>query len=147
MADSRPPELAQARAAVITEMQSAVLQLRAVLGAEREALDRMDSVALDAATLAKADLLQRLGSLDGERCQLEGLGGPREATGAWRAICDQLEICRHLNEVNGSIVTRRLGEVRRALGILRGAGEGTPMLYGPGGQARASAAPRPLSQA
>ncbi|SRR5579875_42779 len=141
------PELAQARDAVTAEMLSAVIELRAVLDAEREALDHLDSLALDAATSAKADLLQRLESLQAERGQLDDMAAPPEAPGIRRSFREQLETCRNINVINGRIVERRLLDVRRALGILRGAGEGPPVLYGPGGHAHAASVHRPLSQA
>lgn len=147
MDGAQQAELAQAREDVMADIEAAVVELRAVLGAEREALDSLDSLALDAATSAKAELLQRLESLDAERSQLDDMGAPGETSGVWRNICRQLEVCRRINEVNGSIVGHRLLDVRRALGILRGAGEGPPLLYGPGGHAHAPVLPRPLSQA
>ncbi|HEX5353537.1 MAG TPA: flagellar protein FlgN [Rhodanobacteraceae bacterium] len=147
MDGAQQPELMQTREDVMADVQAAVVELRAVLDAEREALDRLDSLALDAATSAKAELLQRLDTLEVERCQLDDMAAPREASGVWRNICRQLEACRRINEVNGSIVEHRLLDVRRALGILRGSGEGSPVLYGPGGHAHAHAVRRPLSQA
>lgn len=147
MADGQPLELTQARDAVLTDMQVAVTELRAVLDAEREALDRLDSIALDAATSAKARLLKRLESLDVERRQLGDLAHGQTPSAIWQQICCQLDTCRRINQTNGSIVARQLARVRRALGILGGSGEGPPLLYGPGGHTRASAAPRPLSRA
>lgn len=147
MNGSSQPELLQTRDAVLSEMQATVIQLRAVLDAEREALDRLDSLALDAATSAKADLLQRLDSLEAERNQLDDMAAPREGVGAWRSLCAQLEACRDINEINGRIVERRLLHVRQALGILRGAGEAPPVLYGREGRAQAATLHRPLSQA
>lgn len=140
-------EVIQAREAVLADMQSAVIQLRAVLDAERVALDRLDSLALDTATAAKAELLRRLETLEAERCQLDDMRALRGTSAAWRQICGQLEACKHINEINGSIVEQRLRDVRRALGILRGSGDGPPVLYGPGGHAQAHSVPRPLSQA
>lgn len=140
-------DLALAQDAVIADMQTATVELRAVLDAEREALDRHDSIALDAATSAKAQLLQRLESLDAERRQLEQLAPVCGPSAVWTQICLQLGACRRINEINGSIVTQQLTFVRRALGVLRGSGEGAPALYGPAGQPQMSAFPRPLSQA
>lgn len=141
-------ELVLAQQAVVTEMQVATTELRAVLDAEREALDRRDSIALDAATAAKARLLQRLESLDAERRQLAGVApAPDAVVEVWRHICRQLDGCRRLNEANGSIVSRQLSHVRRALGILRGSGEAPPMLYGPAGEARAPNVRHSLSKA
>lgn len=147
MADGQPFELAQARDAAVADMQVAATELRAVLDAEREALDRLDSIALDAATSAKSRLLQRLEALDAERRQLGDLAHAQAPSAIWQQICRQLEACRRINETNGSIVAQQLASVRRALGVLRGAGEGPPDLYGPGGRTHSSPAPRPLSRA
>ncbi|MGH8214401.1 MAG: flagella synthesis protein FlgN [Rhodanobacteraceae bacterium] len=141
------PEFDDAKRAVFAEMASSADALRGTLDAEREALDQLDPIALDAATAAKSGLLQRLESLDAERRQLDDLASPPETSGAWQRICRQLEACRRINETNGSIVEHQLRGVRRALGILRGAGEGPPVLYGPGGHADAPILPRSLSKA
>jgi flagella synthesis protein FlgN len=139
-------EVDEARHAAVAEMEVAVVELRSVLDAERQALDSLDSIALDAATATKSQLLQRLESLDAERRQLDGLAPPRESA-AWRNICRELDACRRINEINGNIVEHQLLGVRRALGILRGSGDGPPVLYGPGGHAQAQVTPRSLSKA
>lgn len=141
------PDFDDARRAVFAEMTSSVEALRGTLEAERDALDQLDPAALDAATAAKAQLLQRLESLDAERRQLDAAASASESSGAWQRICVQLDACRRINETNGSIVEHQLRGVRRALGILRGAGEGPPVLYGPGGHADAPILPRSLSRA
>ena len=140
-------ELDEAGHAVVAEMEVAVVELRSLLDAERQALDRLDTIALDSTTAAKAQVLQRLESLDAEHRQLHDLVAPREPSAAWRNIRRQLEACRRVNAVNGSIVEHQLRGVRRALGILGGSGEGPPMLYGPGGHAQAQVPPRSLSKA
>ncbi|HJP97239.1 MAG TPA: flagellar protein FlgN [Rhodanobacteraceae bacterium] len=140
-------ELDETRDAVVAEMEIAVVELRSVLDAERQALDCADSIALDAATATKAQLLQRLESLDAERRQLVDIAPPHEPSAAWRNIRRQLDDCRRVNAINGSIVEHQLHGVRRALGILRGSGEGPPVLYGPGGHAQAQVPPRSLSKA
>ena len=140
-------ELDEARDAVVAEMEVAVVELRSLLDAERQALDRLDSIALDSATAAKAQVLQRLESLDAERRQMHDLASPQAPSAAWRNIRRQLEGCRRINAINGSIVEHQLQGVRRALGILSGSGEGPPMLYGPGGHAQAQVPPRSLSRA
>lgn len=140
-------ELEDVRTTVVAEMEIAVVELRSVLDAERQALDRADSIALDAATAVKAQLLQRLESLDAERRQLVDIAPPREPSMAWRNIRRQLDDCRRINAINGSIVEHQLQGVRRALGILRGSGEAPPVLYGPGGHPQAQVPPRSLSKA
>lgn len=147
MAAVQQTELTQAQDAVMADLQAATIELRAVLGAEREALDRLDSIALDAATSSKARLLQRLEALDAERRQLDELLPVRTASALWPHLCRQLDDCRRINETNGSIVAQQLAGVRRALGVLSGFGEGPPVLYGPQGHAQAPSMSRPLSQA
>ncbi|MGH8155188.1 MAG: flagella synthesis protein FlgN [Rhodanobacteraceae bacterium] len=148
MTGGQQTDLAQAQQAVMVDMQVATTELRAVLDAEREALDQADSIALDAATSVKAQLLQRLESLDAERRQFEELApAPGACLEVWRHVCRQLEECRRINETNGNIVTRQLSHVRRALGILRGSGEAPSVLYGRGGEARAPAIQHSLSRA
>lgn len=141
------PDFDDARRAVYAEMAASVDALRGTLDAERAALDRLDPTALDAATAAKAQLLQRLESLEAERRQLDDVDGPRESSGTWQRIRSQLDDCRRINEINGNIVEHQLRGVRQALGILRGAGEAPPVLYGPAGHADAPVSTRSLSQA
>jgi flagella synthesis protein FlgN len=141
------PEFDDARRAVYAEMASSVDALRGTLDAEREALDQLDPVALDAATSAKARLLLRLEALEAERRQLDDFAAPRESSGTWQRIRSQLEDCRRMNETNGSIVEHQLRGVRRGIGILRGAGEAPPLLYVPGGHADAPVLPHSLSKA
>lgn len=140
-------ELEEAWGAVVAEMASSVDQLRGTLDDERDALDRHDAIALDAATSAKAQLLQRLESLEVERRQLADVASPQAPSSVWQRIGRQLEACRRINETNGSIVEHQLHRVRRALGILRGSGDGPPALYGPAGHAHAPMLSRSLSQA
>jgi flagella synthesis protein FlgN len=148
MTGTQQVELAQALQAVMADMQVATTELRAVLDAEREALDRADSIALDAATCVKAELLQRLESLESERRQFEELVPATDAcVEIWRHVCRQLEECRRINETNGSIVDQRLTHVRRALGVLRGSGEAPPVLYGRGGEARTPTVQHSLTKA
>jgi flagella synthesis protein FlgN len=148
MSGGQQAELVQAQRDVMADMQVAMTELRAVLDAEREALDRSDSIALDAATSVKAQLLQRLETLDAERRQFDEMApAPDDCLDMWRHVCRQLEECRRINETNGSIVARQLSHVRRALGVLRGAGEAPPVLYGRGGEARAPTIRHSLSRA
>lgn len=134
--------------AVLGRLQAATIELRAVLDAEHEALMRRDALALDAATCAKSELLRRIEALDRERGLRRGRrAAPADHAPAWQGLGRQLEECRRLNEANGSLVARQLAFVRRALDVLNGAGDGPPLLYGPGGHAETQRAARPLSQA
>lgn len=140
--------LAEAQATVLARLQAAILELRAVLDAERAALVRRDPLALDAATSAKTSLLQRVDALDAERRRLWGLGPvPQRDAAAWQELGRQLEACRNINEANGALVARQLAFVRRALDILNGAGEGPPALYDPSGHTRTQRFVRSFSQA
>lgn len=131
---------------VLAAAQSAVAELRAILDAERLALDMRDSLALDAATSAKADLLQRLQLLGSGPEEADASGAaPSPTASAWRALRRQLDECRRVNTANGIIVEAQLRHVRRALHIL-GSGEAAPPhLYGPHGHVATPAPQRNLS--
>lgn len=132
-------ELDDAFAAVLGEMQQTVDRLAQVLEAERIALDARDSEALDRAGTHKQALMLQLEQLDAERQQLAS-GQPAVAAAAatgWSRIVQRLQYCHLLNQRNGSVVSQRLSQTRRALAVLTGhAGENE--LYGRCGELRAS---------
>lgn len=115
-------ELDGALSTVLDDMQRAVDELSTVLATEREALLAADVTALDAAGTRKQTLMQTLEQLDSERLQL-GQSAPhaaRELEPRWQALLLTLRGCRDMNQHNGSVVSQRLGSVRRALAILTG---------------------------
>ena len=132
-------ELDDALAAVLGDMQQAVDQLAQVLEAERTALDARDSDALDQAGTRKQALMLQLEQLDAERRQLasEQPAVAAAATSAWSKVVQRLQYCHLLNQRNGSVVSQRLNQTRRALAVLTGhAGESE--LYGRSGELHAS---------
>jgi len=132
-------ELDDALAAVLGDMQQAVDQLAQVLEAERTALDARDSDALDQAGTRKQAIMLQLEQLDAERRQLasEQPAVAAAATSAWSKVVQRLQYCHLLNQRNGSVVSQRLNQTRRALAVLTGhAGESE--LYGRSGELHAS---------
>jgi len=132
-------ELDDALAAVLGDMQQAVDQLAQVLEAERTALDARDSDALDQAGTRKQAIMLQLEQLDAERRQLasEQPAVAAAATSAWSRVVQRLQYCHLLNQRNGSVVSQRLNQTRRALAVLTGhAGESE--LYGRSGELHAS---------
>jgi flagella synthesis protein FlgN len=138
---SRPlrRELDDALAAVLGDMQRVVDQLAQVLEAERTALDARDSEALGQAGTRKQALMLQLEQFDAERQQLasERPAVAAAAASAWSRIVQRLQYCHLLNQRNGSVVSQRLNQTRRALAVLTGhAGESE--LYGRSGELHAS---------
>ncbi|HZY33421.1 MAG TPA: flagellar protein FlgN [Rhodanobacter sp.] len=138
---SRPlqHELNDALAAVLGDMQQAVDQLAQVLEAERAALDTRDSDALDQAGTRKQAIMLQLEQLDAERQQLadEQPAVAAASTSVWSKVVQKLQYCHLLNQRNGSVVSQRLSQTRRALAVLTGhAGESE--LYGRSGELHAS---------
>ena len=132
-------ELDDALAAVLGDMQQTVDRLAQVLEAERTALDARDSDALDQAGTRKQALMLQLEQLDAERRQLasEQPAVAAAATSAWSKVVQRLQYCHLLNQRNGSVVSQRLNQTRRALAVLTGhAGESE--LYGRSGELHAS---------
>jgi flagella synthesis protein FlgN len=132
-------ELDDALGAVLGDMQQAVDQLAQVLEAERTALDSRDFDALDQAGTRKQAIMLQLEQLDAERQQLacERPAVAAASTPLWSKVVQKLQYCHLLNLRNGSVVSQRLGQTRRALAVLTGhAGESE--LYGRSGELRAS---------
>lgn len=142
MTHEPPEELRDALRAVSADMRQALQDLTLALQTELHAIHALDSAALDAAGGRKQALLKRLEDLDAERRQLR-----REAPDAqairdpeWAQIEQALRSCQELNQRNGTLVNRHLGQVREALSILTGS-DGEGRLYDHAG----SVHPRPRS--
>ncbi|UJJ57609.1 flagella synthesis protein FlgN [Rhodanobacter denitrificans] len=132
-------ELDDALAAVLGDMQQAVDRLAQVLESERSALDASDSDALDQAGTRKQALMLQLEQLDAERQQLasEQPAVAAAAAAGWSRIVQRLQYCHLLNQRNGSVVSQRLNQTRRALAVLTGHA-GDNELYGRSGELQAS---------
>ena len=129
---------------LVAEMAVVVEEMCAVLRAEREALDRYDSDALNEASALKSRTLVRLDELDAERvlmlrtADLDPQEGMAEIEG-WQPLLQQLGIGRDLNHENGEIVSQRLRQVRQALTMLNqmaGSSGAEAEVYGPNGLSR-----------
>lgn len=131
-------ELAVAWQTLTAEAGAAVTDLRCALEEERKALETSDVALLDASTQAKLTALQRIRALDAERAQLQQASNRHRPVQAWHAISAELGACKRLNATNGAILDQRIHDVRHALAILRGVGEGAPELYGPTGSIAAA---------
>ncbi len=130
---------------LLDAVHAAVTDLRSALDAERDALNAHDPLALDAATSAKTDLLQRLQLLGTEQERLDELVARSPVPDAWRDIRRQLDACRRINAANGIIVDAQLRHVRRALSLLGGNDGVSPNVYGPRGVVTSHPASRSLS--
>lgn len=145
----RPPdELHAALQAVSDDMRQALQELTLELEAELHAVHARDSVALDSSGVRKQNLLKRLEELDAERRQLlraapeaHALRDPARAQ-----IEQSLRACQQLNQRNGKLVNRHLGQVREALSILTGS-DRESRLYDQAGSVRSSLRSHVLAEA
>jgi flagella synthesis protein FlgN len=142
MSDRPPEELRDALRAVSADMHQALQELTLALETELHAISALDSAALDNAGARKQVLLKRLEELDVERRQLLRAAPDAHAIRdpAWPQIEQTLRSCRELNQRNGKLVNRHLGQVREALSILTGS-DGEGRLYDHAG----SVHPKPRS--
>jgi len=132
--------------AVMGDLARDIDALHACLIEERLALDATDPQALDAATRAKGELLDRIESLDVERRQLsEAASLDSLADARWVVVFERLRECRQLNETNGRIVGQRIGHVRQALALISGGSPGGST-YGRNGEAKINLRSATLAQ-
>lgn len=124
-------EMRAALRAVFQDMQQLIAALQQALEAERAALEQSDSRALDQAGSRKQSVMLQLEQLDAERQQLIGQLNDNAATPEpeWTQVLGALRECQLLNLRNGSAVSQRLLQVRRALSILTGH-TGNSAIYG-----------------
>jgi flagella synthesis protein FlgN len=133
--------------AVMGDLARDVDALHASLTDERTALDQANMPALEVAGRAKAQLLDHIEKLDGERRQLSDAAGIDSLSDArWSPTIELLLECRRLNEVNGRIVAQRMGHVRQALALLAGDAPGGST-YGPNGATKVRLRSGMLAQA
>jgi flagella synthesis protein FlgN len=79
-------------------------------------------------------LMRRLEQLDVERLHLcsTSAEAAQQVDGAWRELLKTLAVCRDKNQRNGTLVSQRLTQVRRALAVLTG-GDAQAGVYGQNG--------------
>lgn len=138
-------------------------QLEVLLKAECEAMEAMDTDALQASLGAKRECVEALRSLDKTRsaqCSSAGFPpGPAQmdqmcawcdpestVRDAWTELLDVATRCRHLNDTIGAILHARRNQVSNGLAVLCGpdAGNGT---YGRDANDRYVTRPRNLAKA
>jgi flagellar biosynthesis/type III secretory pathway chaperone len=124
--------------------------LASALAAERSALTGNSPAAVEACAARKVELLGAIEKLEEERRERavaadQPLPGTRLAPGAriaasiaerWDMLMELMKGCRSSNEVNGYIINTRQGQIRKLLGVVRGA---SPLIYNPQGKAFAKA--------
>jgi flagellar biosynthesis/type III secretory pathway chaperone len=121
------------------------------LGRENEALLRGDAEQLNTASAGKAQLVEMLEALEGQRRSLSEAvasgaadAGTRAKGPEWQRLLELISECKRQNERNGGLVKARSDQVRSALRALRGT---EPDLYGRSGRAPAVGDPRSLGTA
>lgn len=121
---------------------------------EREALGAGDAETLNLAIQAKAVQLRELqyllkGTAEGQalraaKSSQQSADGPDHSP--WQAFMSLLAECESLNSTNGAAIRLRKQQIDHNLALLRGQST-APTIYGPLGNAGASQAGRPLTEA
>jgi len=127
--------------AILVEQIRCADAMRAALTREHAALVGGSPDELEAASTAKAQLVEALEVLEARRreCSAESHSDPK-----WQQLRDLIVECKEQNLRNGALLKARADNVRGALNALRGAG---PDLYSPRGRTPAQTVPRPLGTA
>jgi len=127
--------------AILVEQIRCADAMRAALTREHAALVGGSPDELEAASTAKAQLVEALEALEARRreCSAESQRDPK-----WQQLRDLIVECKEQNLRNGALLKARADNVRGALNALRGAG---PDLYSPQGRTPAQSVPRPLGTA
>lgn len=117
----------------------------ATLGRENRALVDSNAAELEAASNAKAALVDKLESLESQRTKITETIAP-DAPGSteWAQLRELIARCKEQNQRNGALLKARAENVRIALRTLRGT---EPDLYSPTGQTRSRTDARPLGSA
>jgi flagellar biosynthesis protein FlgN len=129
--------------AVLTEQIRAAEAMLETLGRESRALSDGDHEALDAATDAKARLVDVLEKLESERRELVHGDDAGDAPD-WQRLRELVARCKDENQRNGTLLKARAETVRVALKTLRGS---EPDLYGATGRTPTRADARKLGTA
>jgi flagellar biosynthesis protein FlgN len=117
----------------------------ATLVRENRALVDSDTAELEAATSAKAALVERLDSLESQRTKLkETIAADAPGSAEWSQLRGLIAQCKEHNHRNGALLKARTEHVRIALRTLRGT---EPELYSPSGQTQSRTGARPLGSA
>ena len=147
----------------VSESISNALDLRAILGEERDALERKDTDSLSDTAIRKRLLISKLEELDNARARVSeslGYGANPDDISLLAAQCDSGDLlleswqrfldvaleCRQMNACNGAVIRTRQEQIRVAIRLLR---DGTTEsdMYGPDGQNRGDNGNRVLAEA
>jgi flagellar biosynthesis protein FlgN len=153
----QPPPAAHDRAAFAQTLGAeltAYVELCELLRAEQNSLERGDVDRLQQLTELKARQVERLATLGAARVAflraarlstdtkgmeawLESHAGTQrqDLTRIWQRLLDTAREARALNDLNGGLVSARLGHSQAALAALQGAGR-PQLVYGPDGRVR-----------
>jgi flagellar biosynthesis/type III secretory pathway chaperone len=131
--------------AILGEQVRCAEAMLATLARENRALVDNNAGELEAASSAKATLVETLESLESQRARLADTVAADAPGGAeWARLRSLIEQCKEQNQRNGLLLKGRAENVRIALRTLRG---GEPELYSPTGQTRSRNDARPLGSA
>ena len=131
--------------AIIGDQIRCAEDMLATLGRENRALVDSNAAELEAASSAKAALVERLESLESQRTKLrETISANTPGSAEWARLRDVIAQCKEQNQRNGTLLKARAENVRIALRTLRGT---EPDLYSPTGQTRSRTDARPLGSA
>lgn len=147
---------------IFDQITATLERLSAILADEAERLKARNVEGLDSLLADKLVALQAAELADGRRREfLVGTGYPGDAAGMrrylaaqgdqllnarWEAILNLLQQVQVLNEGNGRVIHRSLGQIEQMLDLLRGNDGQTTSVYGPTGQT-ARGGGKTLSQA
>jgi flagella synthesis protein FlgN len=115
----------------------------AALARENRALVDNNATELEAASSAKASLVEALESLESQRTQVT-FAADAAGSAEWGQLRGLMAQCKEQNQRNGTLLKARAENIRIALRTLRG---GEPELYSQTGQTRVCNDARPLGSA
>ncbi len=163
MSDESTHETRDRIVRILTESVDCALGLKETLVAERDALERRDTISLNTAAVSKAALIRKLAGLNESRGKISeqaGFGRGTETMEDLAAWCDEDSLvsncwrrfreiaseCDLLNKTNGAIILLRRQQILDGLSLLRG-NQNSTSTYTPTGAAVNSFAGRELTEA
>ena len=133
----------------LADSMSEALDLKHILGEERDALERNDTMSLGDTAIRKQLCVNKLEQLDTDRAELSkacGFGSTPNAvpqlaswcdegdsiSSTWTGFLDVAQQCSELNSGNGAIIRVRQSHIQGAINLIRG-GSQDVATYGPTG--------------
>ena len=163
MNDMNPAECKATLEKNLAESMSEALDLKEILGEEREALERNDTMSLGDTAIRKQLCVNKIDELDTDREELSkvcGFGSTPNAvpqlaqwcddgdsiSETWTGFLDVAQACSDLNSGNGAIIRVRQSHIQGAINLLRG-GTQEANTYGPTGRDSKELGTRSLAEA